>query len=183
MKKSIKTLLLASIFIAIGCKQNEQTSSEPAAESTESWPIMRCCTLLRKRRDDERKSGREWERMGGKHEERLHNWSGTNNRRMQETHMKGEHMQSSQQQRPLGHNSAPCRRACESNRACAIAHWCWRRHQCSGYEWKNTPPPHHISQSHSRRKDSYKTRRKIIYTSQPVIVNRLQRRYPAQNPL
>jgi len=34
MKKSIKTLLLASIFIAIGCKQNEQTSSEPAAEST-----------------------------------------------------------------------------------------------------------------------------------------------------
>ena len=35
MKKSIKTLLLASIFIAIGCKQNEQTSSEPPAESTE----------------------------------------------------------------------------------------------------------------------------------------------------
>ncbi len=35
MKKSIKTLLLASIFIAIGCKQNEQTSSEPAVESTE----------------------------------------------------------------------------------------------------------------------------------------------------
>ena len=35
MKKTIKTLLLASIFIAIGCKQNEQTSSEPASESTE----------------------------------------------------------------------------------------------------------------------------------------------------
>ena len=35
MKKTIKTLLLASLFIAIGCKQNEQTSSEPASESTE----------------------------------------------------------------------------------------------------------------------------------------------------
>ncbi|MCB6099392.1 fasciclin domain-containing protein [Flavobacterium psychrophilum] len=35
IKKTIKTLLLASLFIAIGCKQNEQTSSEPASESTE----------------------------------------------------------------------------------------------------------------------------------------------------
>ena len=35
MKKTIKTLLLASLFIAIGCKQNEQTSSERASESTE----------------------------------------------------------------------------------------------------------------------------------------------------
>ena len=35
MKKTIKTLLLASLFIAIGCKQKEQTSSESASESTE----------------------------------------------------------------------------------------------------------------------------------------------------
>lgn len=35
MKKSIKTLLLASLFIAIGCKQNEQTTSELTSETTE----------------------------------------------------------------------------------------------------------------------------------------------------
>jgi uncharacterized surface protein with fasciclin (FAS1) repeats len=35
MKKSIKTLLLASLFIAIGCKQNEQTATESTAPSTE----------------------------------------------------------------------------------------------------------------------------------------------------
>jgi PBP1b-binding outer membrane lipoprotein LpoB len=35
MKKSIKTLLLASIFIAIGCKQSEQATSEPTSETTE----------------------------------------------------------------------------------------------------------------------------------------------------
>ena len=35
MKKSIKTLLLASLFIAIGCKQNEQTTSETTSETTE----------------------------------------------------------------------------------------------------------------------------------------------------
>ncbi|WP_103724860.1 fasciclin domain-containing protein [Flavobacterium croceum] len=35
MKKSIKTLLLASLFIAIGCKQNEQTATESTAQSTE----------------------------------------------------------------------------------------------------------------------------------------------------
>lgn len=35
MKKSIKTLLLASLFIAIGCKQNEQATSELTSEITE----------------------------------------------------------------------------------------------------------------------------------------------------
>lgn len=35
MKKSIKTLLLASLFIAIGCKQNEQATSELTSETTE----------------------------------------------------------------------------------------------------------------------------------------------------
>lgn len=35
MKKSIKTLLLASLLIAIGCKQNEQATSEPTSETTE----------------------------------------------------------------------------------------------------------------------------------------------------
>lgn len=35
MKKSIKTLLLASLFIAIGCKQNEQATSESTSETTE----------------------------------------------------------------------------------------------------------------------------------------------------
>ena len=35
MKKSIKTLLLASLFIAIGCKQNEQATSESTSEPTE----------------------------------------------------------------------------------------------------------------------------------------------------
>ena len=35
MKKSIKTLLLASLFIAIGCKQNEQATSETTSETTE----------------------------------------------------------------------------------------------------------------------------------------------------
>lgn len=35
MKKSIKTLLLASLFIAIGCKQNEQAISELTSETTE----------------------------------------------------------------------------------------------------------------------------------------------------
>lgn len=35
MKKSIKTLLLASMLIAIGCKQNEQTASESSSETTE----------------------------------------------------------------------------------------------------------------------------------------------------
>ena len=39
-------------------------------------------------------SGKEWEENT-----RLLSWSGTNNRRMQEAHMKGEHMQRSQQQR------------------------------------------------------------------------------------
>jgi len=35
MKKSIKTLLLASFFIVIGCKQNEQATSESTSETTE----------------------------------------------------------------------------------------------------------------------------------------------------
>lgn len=35
MKKSIKTLLLASLFIAIGCKQNEQATSGATSETTE----------------------------------------------------------------------------------------------------------------------------------------------------
>lgn len=36
MKKSIKTVLLAGLFIAFGCKENEQTSSNAATESTEN---------------------------------------------------------------------------------------------------------------------------------------------------
>lgn len=35
MKKSIQTLLLASLFIAIGCKQNDETNSESTSETTE----------------------------------------------------------------------------------------------------------------------------------------------------
>jgi len=35
MKKSIKTLLLASFFIVLGCKQNEQATSESTSETTE----------------------------------------------------------------------------------------------------------------------------------------------------
>ena len=35
MKKSIKTLLLASLFIVIGCKKNEQATTESTAETTE----------------------------------------------------------------------------------------------------------------------------------------------------
>ncbi|MCZ8198088.1 MAG: fasciclin domain-containing protein [Flavobacterium sp.] len=35
MKKSIKTLLLASLFIAIGCKQNDQAAKETTSETTE----------------------------------------------------------------------------------------------------------------------------------------------------
>ena len=35
MKKSIKTLLLASLLIAIGCKQSEQATSELTSETTE----------------------------------------------------------------------------------------------------------------------------------------------------
>ena len=35
MKKSIKTLLLASLLIAIGCKQSEQAASELTSETTE----------------------------------------------------------------------------------------------------------------------------------------------------
>lgn len=55
-------------------KEGITARADPSAESTESWPIMRCCTLLRKRRDDERKSGREWERMGGKYETSQLEW-------------------------------------------------------------------------------------------------------------
>ncbi len=35
MKNSIKTLLLASLLITFGCKQGEETASEPTSESTE----------------------------------------------------------------------------------------------------------------------------------------------------
>lgn len=35
MKKSIKTLLLASLLITFGCKQGEETASEQTSESTE----------------------------------------------------------------------------------------------------------------------------------------------------
>jgi uncharacterized surface protein with fasciclin (FAS1) repeats len=43
MKNSIKTLLLASLFIAIGCKQNEAATSESTSETTEvSWRTRKC---------------------------------------------------------------------------------------------------------------------------------------------
>ena len=35
MKNSIKTLLLASLLITFGCKQGEETASEPTSETTE----------------------------------------------------------------------------------------------------------------------------------------------------
>lgn len=35
MKKSIKTLLLASLLIAVGCKQNDQAATETTTETTE----------------------------------------------------------------------------------------------------------------------------------------------------
>jgi uncharacterized surface protein with fasciclin (FAS1) repeats len=35
MKKTIKTMLLASLFIAIGCKQNDQAAPESTSETTE----------------------------------------------------------------------------------------------------------------------------------------------------
>lgn len=35
MKKSIKTLLLASLLIAVGCKQNDQAATETSTETTE----------------------------------------------------------------------------------------------------------------------------------------------------